>query len=297
MTGRLQVFYREEMTVTESFESIVESARKPGLFVEAAGPSIEVVSFEPLTREEISVCHPRRHVDRVLDGFWNNGYRNAVQSLNRAISFECGSFYAAAVGALDSRITMSPSIGFHHADFGECWNFCSFNGLTIAALLMNQRGQAQRVGIIDFDCHWGNGTDAIMERLGLDFITHYTFGKFKRTVRKGMCFDRWLDDLPTILDERFRTCEILYYQAGVDARIDDQFGGELTTAQLHRRDRIVFEFAHSKQIPLVWNLAGGYQNPYSKVIELHLSTLATCLEVYGLEGRCDEGRPERSGGG
>ncbi len=48
------------------------------------------------------------------------------------------------------------------------------------------------------------------------------------------------------------------------------------------RDRIVFQFAKDNNIPLVWNLAGGYQEPIEKVLDLHENTLQECLKVmYG----------------
>lgn len=195
----LKVWYRPEMNVTGN-DSFCRNAEKPGLFVEAVADLIELESdWGPLTIDELAVSHDRRHIERVLAGDQNNGYGNSLPSLNASLPWECGSFYQAAVGALDFGVTMSPSIGFHHADDRECWNFCSFNGLTTAALLLRDRKLARRVGIIDFDCHWGNGTDAIIEKFGLDFITHYTFGKFKRIVRKGIGFDRWLDELPATL--------------------------------------------------------------------------------------------------
>jgi acetoin utilization deacetylase AcuC-like enzyme len=81
--------------------------------------------------------------------------------------------------------------------------------------------------------------------------------------------------------EYFKDCDILFYQAGADAHIDDPLGGLLTTAQMKARDRLVFNFAKDNNIPLVWNLAGGYQDPVAKVVQLHMNTLEECIAVYG----------------
>jgi len=47
------------------------------------------------------------------------------------------------------------------------------------------------------------------------------------------------------------------------------------------RDRIVFTAALASGTPLAWNLAGGYQEPLSKVIELHVNTMRECICAYG----------------
>jgi acetoin utilization deacetylase AcuC-like enzyme len=280
----MKLFYNSKQTAIYNSGNFCRNSEKPELFTNKAStyPSIEVIAdWQPLTREEIAISHDRKHVDGVLDYKDNNGFGNSDKQLTDSTPWELGSFYYAAQEALISKsITMSPSAGFHHADFYESWNFCTFNGLIITAMLLKQRFNVDKVGIIDFDCHWGNGTDSIIEKLNLSYITHYTFGKFKRIVRKGIGFDQWLLDLPNILKEKFSGSDILFYQAGADAHIEDHFGGELSTEQMKLRDRIVFQFAKDNNIPLVWNLAGGYQEPLENVIQLHENTLIECLKIF-----------------
>lgn len=43
--------------------------------------------------------------------------------------------------------------------------------------------------------------------------------------------------------------------------------------QLARRDSTVFETCQRLRIPVVTNLAGGYQRPLEKVVALHTQTL------------------------
>jgi acetoin utilization deacetylase AcuC-like enzyme len=61
---------------------------------------------------------------------------------------------------------------------------------------------------------------------------------------------------------------------------NDPLGGFLTTEQLARRDHIVFSTAKAMGIPLVWNLAGGYQEPIGKVLAIHNNTMRACIAVY-----------------
>ncbi len=47
------------------------------------------------------------------------------------------------------------------------------------------------------------------------------------------------------------------------------------------RDRLVFRAARDLRIPLVWNLAGGYQEPLRRVLDIHDNTARACVEVFG----------------
>ena len=78
-----------------------------------------------------------------------------------------------------------------------------------------------------------------------------------------------------------RDCDVILYQAGADPHVDDPLGGWLTTEQLRERDRRVFESAQRLGVPIAWNLAGGYQEPLSKVLEIHDNTMRECERVYG----------------
>jgi acetoin utilization deacetylase AcuC-like enzyme len=105
---------------------------------------------------------------------------------------------------------------------------------------------------------------------------HYTAARdFYRPVHAKS----FLEGIPELM-QRFEDCDVLLYQAGADPHIDDPLGGWLTTPQLARRDQLVFEQARRLEVPVVWNLAGGYQSPLSKVIEIHDNTLRACLRAY-----------------
>ena len=62
--------------------------------------------------------------------------------------------------------------------------------------------------------------------------------------------------------------------------MNDPLGGFLTTEQLLERDRLVFRSTALHGIPVVWNLAGGYQHPVAKVIAIHANTMQACVEAY-----------------
>jgi hypothetical protein len=93
----------------------------------------------------------------------------------------------------------------------------------------------------------------------------------------GRC--RVLADLKRVCGRVASEADLVLYQAGADPHRDDPLGGSLSTAEIRRRDEIVFEAARAASVPLAWNLAGGYQEPLQKVVELHVQTMGAALAV------------------
>ena len=79
---------------------------------------------------------------------------------------------------------------------------------------------------------------------------------------------------------RLADCQLVLYQAGADPHVDDPLGGFLTTTQLARRDWKVFQGLRARCIPVAWDLAGGYQKPLSKVVQVHENTMRACIVVH-----------------
>jgi len=52
----------------------------------------------------------------------------------------------------------------HHAEVARAMGFCYFNNVAIAARYLQNQWGIQRVGIVDFDVHHGNGTQHIFEQ-------------------------------------------------------------------------------------------------------------------------------------
>ena len=145
----------------------------------------------------------------------------------------------------------------------------------VTALVLKAEGKVKRIGILDCDQHYGDGTAEIMDELAIGWIRHITQGH-------GYSSDaiQFIRELPDIV-RSFAGCDLLIYQAGADPHINDPLGGFLTTNELAVRDRIVFSVAKSIGIPVVWNLAGGYQEPLARVLEIHRNTMLACVAEYG----------------
>lgn len=272
----MKIFYRPEQTAVDA-QTFSPSPGKPALVVERWRrlPGMELATFEPVTREDLALAHARGYVDGVLDLCYSNGFGSKDAGIASTLPYTSGSFYAAARHALVERENcVSPTSGFHHAGYDYGSGFCTFNGLMVAAQKLRKEFSRVKVGILDLDCHYGNGTEDIIDTLQLSYVQHYTFG--------GMPINKtnaqpWLNKLPATIVETFGLCDVVLYQAGADPHVNDPLGGVLTTAQLFERDRVVFQTLKDAGIPAAWNLAGGYQKPIGKVLDLHDNTLAACV--------------------
>jgi acetoin utilization deacetylase AcuC-like enzyme len=141
------------------------------------------------------------------------------------------------------------------------------------------------VGILDCDAHFGDGTQDIIDQLNLeDRVAHWTYGRDVRS--------RFEDQVRQFIDDFARQSElgrrILFYQAGADVHIDDPLGPGvrhgMTDEAMRTRDRMIFTACRDLDIPIVWNLAGGYQRDrrggISRVLELHRATMEECVQCF-----------------
>jgi acetoin utilization deacetylase AcuC-like enzyme len=281
----LKLYYDPRQNAADN-ESFSPSAGKPAAFVEAAlarfpGRVTVAGGFSPLSAQELALAHDRAHVDGILECRAPNGFGNLLPSVAASLPWTTGSFAAAArAAAREGGAACSPTSGFHHADYSSSMGFCTFNGLAIAAILLHGEGLARRIGIADFDAHYGNGTAGIIDRLGLDYVVNYSLGAFIGDFGDPSRADAWIAGLEAELESRFEGCDLIFYQAGADPHLADPLGGYLSSEQLRLRDRAVFRYARRSGKPIAWNLAGGYQEPLSKVLELHLATVGECLAAF-----------------
>lgn len=257
-------------------QSYSPSAGKPARVVESwrrLGIPLDVRAPEPVTRAQLYLAHDDDYVDAVLDGRADNGFGNRLPEVAASLPFTSGAMLAAARAAIANGVgAVAPVSGFHHACYDRGGGFCTFNGLMVAACVLLREGRS-RIGILDFDHHYGNGTTDIIRRLDIaDAVPHYSAGAEYESPSRSTEF---LARVPSLV-ERFAGCDVLLYQAGADPHVDDPLGGWLTTAQLRERDRLVFAHAERLGVPLAWNLAGGYQQPLARVLEIHDNTMREC---------------------
>jgi acetoin utilization deacetylase AcuC-like enzyme len=275
-----RIFYSPQQTAPRNL-SRSPSAWKPALVVEAwkqSGLPLQIHEPLPVTITDLCRAHDAAYVNGVLAGRILNGFANRDQAITATLPWTSGSMTSAAEWAVTrGESVFSPTSGFHHAGWDYGAAYCTFNGLMVAALALHGRGLVRRVAVLDLDQHFGDGTRDILRRLGVDWVRHYTYGADPATCETA---EQWLRALPKLVDETVAGCDVVLYQAGVDPHVHDPLGGGLTTEQLALRDRTVFERCRELGVPVVTNLAGGYQNPVEQVVALHVATLREFAAVW-----------------
>jgi acetoin utilization deacetylase AcuC-like enzyme len=274
----IPVFYADDMLANSDSRS--PSASKPKPVVDSwrhAGLPIQLRPVVPATVDELCLAHDRAFVQAILLGEAENGFHNCRPDVARALPYTTGALLGAAEAALEGGIACAPVSGFHHAEYAVAQMFCTFNGLVVAARKLLNAQRVERVLILDLDHHYGNGTDEIIERLGLEHqIENATFGRWYGSPTQA---GKYLEHLSRVI-ETFPEFDLVLYQAGADLHVDDPLGGVLDSPQMRQRDRIVFDGAARAGVPLAWDLAGGYQEPLSKVLAIHLATMEECARAY-----------------
>jgi acetoin utilization deacetylase AcuC-like enzyme len=126
-------------------------------------------SARPASDEDIERCHRGeliRHVERACER--DEGYLDVDTRISPE-SFEVARFAAgAAVAAVDAAMREEGGRSFalirppgHHATITTAMGFCLFNNAAIAARYAQANYGVERVLIIDWDVHHGNGTQDI----------------------------------------------------------------------------------------------------------------------------------------
>jgi acetoin utilization deacetylase AcuC-like enzyme len=144
----------------------------------AVEQALEHEKFQMLARvqapeaeiDSIALCHPRDFVEEIRDASPKDG----MVRIDSDTVMSPGSYEAAirAVGgammAVDEVMTKKAANAFvtmrppgHHAETVRPMGFCLFNSIAIAARHARKKYGVERVAIVDFDVHHGNGTQEI----------------------------------------------------------------------------------------------------------------------------------------
>jgi acetoin utilization deacetylase AcuC-like enzyme len=135
------------------------------------GVTLERPSFEPATDEDLERIHAPWFVAALetaagRGGGWIDGDTFMASGSMRAARLAAGATLAAAKAAAQGSAAVSFAVvrpPGHHAAEERATGFCLVNNIAIAAAGLRAAGLAQRIAIVDWDVHHGNGTQAIFE--------------------------------------------------------------------------------------------------------------------------------------
>ena len=182
----------------------------------------------------------------------------------------------------------------HHAEYDKAMGFCIFNNVAVGANYLIDKYELQRVAIIDFDVHHGNGTQNIFySNKKVLYISTHQYPHFPGTgashekgshnnifnlpLPAGTNSDEYFDAYEHVLKKlnQFKP-EFIFFSAGFDAHKDDP----LSNINLKSQD--YFEITKRTLIAsrdyckgnIVSILEGGYDlNALAESTEEHIKAL------------------------
>jgi acetoin utilization deacetylase AcuC-like enzyme len=250
----------------------------------------DFVESAPASDEDILRVHDAGWVHRLKTGTMTDVEMIRLeipysQEMVNGFWLATGGTILAARNALRDRIGFNVGGGFHHAfpEHGE--GFCAIHDVAVAIRALQHEGAIERAMVVDCDVHHGNGTAAIFAgdtsvlTLSLHQFNNYPSLKPPSTIdvhlRDGTGDDEYLDRLNGALDLVIGFApHLIVYVAGADPYGEDQLGGlKLTMDGLKDRDRLVFDQALRKKIPVAVTLAGGYARNTADTVAIHCNTV------------------------
>jgi acetoin utilization deacetylase AcuC-like enzyme len=224
--------------------------------VEEAGllPHLKVIRASRARQEWIEAVHSIKLIMRfeeaclwgmdLLDHPDNRICRDSFETAMLAVGGIIDTVDRVMKGEIDNAFCAVRPPG-HHAEVNRVMGFCYFNNVAIAARYLEKNWGIQRVGIVDFDVHHGNGTQNIFEEDDSVFYysihEHPSFAypgtgrEFEKGSGPGFGFTLNTPVLPGQGDEEYEALlqrdlfpafenykpEVILVSAGFDAHIDD----------------------------------------------------------------------------
>jgi acetoin utilization deacetylase AcuC-like enzyme len=141
--------------------------------------------YTPLTEAEVRRVHSQELIDTVRSAAADGGGYIDSDTAVSAASFEVGLAAAGACAAAVSAVIAGPEKTAlclvrppgHHATPTQSMGFCLFNNIALAARRAIDTHKLNRVLIVDWDVHHGNGTqDVFYEDPAVTFFSIHRFG-------------------------------------------------------------------------------------------------------------------------
>ena len=286
----------------ERLSAILSHLESSGLLAE-----LDRRTPEPAPREAIEAVHAPeyvRHVERACSE--RPGLLNDINTFVSPASFEAARLAAGGVmDACDRVMSGEWSSAFvaarppgHHAEAAQAMGFCLFNNVAVAARHLQARHGLQRVAILDWDVHHGNGTQHSFESdAGVFYASLHQSPLYpgtgaasergtqdgvgttlNRPLSAGSGDVQWLREmedavLPALEDF---APEFLIVSAGFDAHRDDPLSGTEVTVDGYRRmtEGAVDLARRCAGGRIVSALEGGYNlDSLARSVKAHLEVL------------------------
>jgi acetoin utilization deacetylase AcuC-like enzyme len=235
--------------VPERLARIYQGIKDAGLL-----PKLTLIEASPADLKWIELVHDRPYIQRfeaacragqsVFDSADNQMCSQTYEIALLAVGGILDVVSRVAAGQLDNAFCAVRPPG-HHAETNKAMGFCYFNNIAIAARYLQNQCGIQRVGIVDFDVHHGNGTQHVFEGDSTVFYysihEHPSFAypgtgrEFENGKDFGYGYTKNTPVLPGQGDEEYKRLiqrdllpafkqfnpEVILVSAGFDAHTDD----------------------------------------------------------------------------
>jgi acetoin utilization deacetylase AcuC-like enzyme len=270
---------------------------RQALLSEKVAAPADFVEPHPASDEDVLRVHTPEYVRKLKTGTLS--YMELMRleipfssELIEAVWMAAGGSILAGRRALEDSVSVNIGGGFHHAfvDHGE--GFCVIHDVAIAIRCLQAEKAIATAMTVDTDVHQGNGTAAIFRNddtvftFSIHQANNYPYPKPPSNVDIELPDETGDGDYLARLEshlvrafEEFHP-DLLFYLAGADPYCEDQLGGlALSLDGLRRRDRLVFEMARGRGIPVAVTLAGGYARKVEDTVRIHVNTIAAARDV------------------
>ena len=239
------------------------------------------------TEAELALAHDPAYVAMVRDIALAGGGRLDADTVESEGSWAAGSAGAGAVlDAVDLAFGDGPRRSFcavrppgHHALRDAGMGFCLFGNVAVGAHYARERYDAERVLIVDWDVHHGNGTQALVQDTpDIHFVSMHQWPWYPGTgaaedrgpfgnvwnvpLAPGLPRERYVSELIRAVDAATAgfTPDLVLISAGFDSLAGDPLGGfTLEMDDVHRLTREMVSRAQQWcGGRLVSSLEGGY---------------------------------------
>ncbi len=178
----------------------------------------------------------------------------------------------------------------HHAEYDQSMGFCLVNQAAVAAYYLRQQLGVERIAILDFDVHHGNGTVDIFRDDPCTLVCSSYQHPFYPGRQLGIARDHLIysplaagtggGDVLKEMETRWLPVlaahqpQWIIFSAGFDAHADDPLGGLSWQTEDYRAiTRLLLHFDGGASCPVLSLLEGGY----------NLNVLGACVQAH-LEG-------------
>ena len=270
----------------------------------AAGLDIHLQYHEApqASMEQLLRAHARPYLETLQDSTPQQGIVHLDPDTAMSPGTWAAALRAAGAGILATDLVMRGEVANafcavrppgHHAERARAMGFCFFNNIAVAALHGVEAWGLQRVAVVDFDVHHGNGTESILagreEVLMVGSFQHpfYPYSGTENPAAnmlnlplpagtrgddfRAMVSTHWLPRL------RAFAPDLIYISAGFDAHLEDDMASlALVEADYAWVTQVLMQVAaECAQGRIVSMLEGGYAlSALGRSVGAHIKALA-----------------------